>query len=247
VVLLSKNGHAGVHVRDSGLGIDPKFLPMIFDRFRQVDNSTTRRHGGLGLGLAIVKHIVQLHGGCVTADSAGMGMGATFSIVLPLAPAESAIDAPAATVASNPLAGTAIIVLDDDADASELLRRILSEHGAVVATATSAKEALQLVEKQPRLLLSDIGLPDMDGYQLIRSIRAHPNPTVRGIPAIAVTAFARQQDHDQALQAGFHAHVPKPVDESDLINAIVQVLRSRMGQTAPAPTPAPADRPALMP
>lgn len=235
VVLDKSSGQAVLDVRDSGMGIDPDFLTVIFDRFRQADSSTTRRYGGLGLGLAIVRHIVQLHGGSVAAQSPGIGQGATFSIRIPLASDDTAGEVAAASNESNRMAGTPIIVLDDDAEACELLRRILTEHGAQIVTAQSAEQALALVLEQPRLLLSDIGLPDMDGYQLIRNIRGHANAEIRNIPAIAVTAFARPLDVERALQAGFNAHVGKPVDEGELITAIDQVLRAAMGPTVPPP------------
>ena len=224
VKLAQDNGHTLLTVQDTGLGINPEFLPHIFDRFRQADGSTTRRFGGLGLGLAIVKHIVQLHGGTVAAHSLGLGHGATISLRIPQA-AEAADEMSNGFMEAGWLSGTRILVVDDDRDACELLGRVLSEFGAEVLTAQSVDEALAQFSAHPHLLLSDIGLPGRDGYQLIREVRDYGEGAIREMPSIAVTAFTRPEDRDRAIQAGYDAHVGKPVDMGELLTAVARVLR----------------------
>ncbi|HSC63543.1 MAG TPA: ATP-binding protein, partial [Caldimonas sp.] len=223
-------------VSDNGLGISREFLPHVFERFRQAESNEARTHGGLGLGLAIVRQLVELHGGKVEASSDGAGRGATFSVRLPLqAPAPSIATAPSgeptpAPVASaepleGNLSGTRILVVDDEADGREMLTRMLESWGAEVRAASSAEEAIQALSGEtPDLLISDIGMPRVDGYELMRRIRAMQSPERRELPAIALTAFARQEDAAKARLAGYGVHLPKPVDPSRLFTTIASVL-----------------------
>jgi PAS domain S-box-containing protein len=229
LLLQRADGHAEIVVSDTGQGIDPEFLPHVFDRLRQADSSTTRRHGGLGLGLAIVRHLVESHGGTVRAESRGEGKGATFTASLPiLTPAASA--SPRAPVVSGSaqradggaaLSGVRVLVVDDDPDALDLVSRVLKQSGADVRTAGSAAEALRAMSAyRPHVLLSDIAMPGEDGYDLIRQVRSAQGQTP---PAVALTAFARREDRLRALQAGFQSHVSKPVEPAELV-AVVATL-----------------------
>jgi signal transduction histidine kinase/AmiR/NasT family two-component response regulator len=232
-VLAREAERAGVHsveisVTDSGQGIDAKFLPFVFDRFRQADASTTRRHGGLGLGLSIVKSLVEVHQGSVEALSDGEGQGATFIVNLPLAeshtPATSSLEhAQAALVTheTSPLAGLRVLVVDDEADARTLARRVLEERGAEVVAVGSAAEALEAVDGTHELsvVVSDIGMPGHDGYELITRMRALPGSAGR-VPAIALTALARDEDRKRTLLAGYQVHISKPVDPAELVMVI---------------------------
>jgi CheY-like chemotaxis protein len=230
-----------VSVNDTGEGIDPSFLPHVFERFRQSDGSTTRRHGGLGLGLAITQHLVELHGGTICAASEGRGRGSTFSVSLPLqhqrssghaaepAPAEQEHAPTSVAPADFDLDGIKVLVVDDELDARELLRQILEEHGAAVLTAASTAEALAIAEATSLgLLISDLGMPTADGYDLIRKIRALPPECGGCVPAIALTAYARSEDRTQALIAGFQMHLAKPVESKELL-ATVASLAGRAG------------------
>ncbi|HLM75639.1 MAG TPA: PAS domain S-box protein [Polyangiaceae bacterium] len=228
-----------VSVADSGQGIKPEFLPHVFERFRQADASTTRRHGGLGLGLSIVKHLVELHGGSVRAESLGEGQGATFSIELPVMAADvREPESPreelrkegreAAPVLDLPsLAGITVLAVDDEPDARDLLLRVLEECGARVVVAASAAEGLEAVMRErPDMIVSDIGMPGEDGYEFIRKVRKL-NPEEGGrTPAAALTAFARAEDRTRALRAGFQTHVAKPVEPTEL-TAVVASLATR--------------------
>jgi PAS domain S-box-containing protein len=231
------NSHVEIAVADTGAGIDPDFLPHVFDRFRQADQRTTRQHGGLGLGLAIVRHLVELHGGTVRADSAGDGTGSTFTVSLPVAPvhrkegAEERVH-PAArnTLPSHDcperLDGLRLLVVDDEADARELLAAGLGQCGAQVTTASSAPEALEaLAGGNFAVLVSDIGMPGEDGYELIRKVRALPADSGGRTPAVAVTAYARTEDRLRAMRAGFEMHVSKPVELTELIVVIANLAR----------------------
>jgi signal transduction histidine kinase/CheY-like chemotaxis protein len=222
-----------VVVSDSGLGIAPEFLPHVFERFRQADSSATRSHGGLGLGLAIVKQIVELHGGTVDVASEGQGQGASFTLLLPLGQGSQSQREPASLPASalagrdgaiQPLAGLRLLVVDDEADARDWIGRVLADNGAQVCVLASAAEALQrLPEFHPDVLLSDIGMPGTDGYALIRQVRALPVALGGTTPAIALTAFARAEDRDRALDAGFQLHLGKPIDELELVAAVAGI------------------------
>ena len=221
-----------ISVSDSGQGIDAKFLPFVFDRFRQADASTTRRHSGLGLGLSIVKSLVEMHQGSVEALSDGEGRGATFVVTLPLA--DSHTDAaPTAPVQvkqetmiqdASSLAGLRVLIVDDEADARTLARRVLEERGAEVVAVGSAAEALAAVDDKRELsvVVSDIGMPEHDGYELITRMRALPGNAGR-IPAIALTALARDEDRKRTLLAGYQVHISKPVDPAELVTVIASL------------------------
>jgi signal transduction histidine kinase/CheY-like chemotaxis protein len=220
-----------ITVRDSGQGIGRDFLPYVFDRFRQADASASRRHGGLGLGLALVRQIVELHGGTVTADSAGINKGSTFEIRLPATTAAALNDSgkPRRSEAVT-LKDVAVLVVDDNDDGREMLVASLEDYGAriiAVESAPAAMEALGNEDFVPDVVISDVGMPEIDGYGLIRQIRASLAPRVSQIPAIAVTAYANPEDRIRALVAGFQAHVPKPVDAPTLAQTIRSLASKR--------------------
>jgi CheY-like chemotaxis protein/nitrogen-specific signal transduction histidine kinase len=228
------NSHIEITVADTGQGIKAEFLPYVFDRFRQGDATTTRKHGGLGLGLAIVKHLVELHGGKVRVKSPGEGQGATFSVEIPIVAArQEEKDREHPTAPGFQAAGACeqialdrrtVLVVDDEPDARELLRRLLAECKAEVLLADSAKAALEIVKnRRPDVLISDIGMPDQDGYELIRDIRRLPAEQGGKTPAIALTAFARSEDRMRALMAGYQAHIAKPVEPQELIVTVASV------------------------
>lgn len=238
VTLERVNSHLEICVVDNGQGISPDFLPHLFERFRQADASTTRRHGGLGLGLSIVKHLVELHGGMVRAKSAGEGKGATFCIELPLMVVHSR-EQPIARAHPRSAAhgdlqmdhpslkGVTVLAVDDEADARQLIKRVLEDCGARVLVAASSEEALELLEKdRPNMIISDIGMPGEDGYAFIGKVRSLSDEEGGNIPAAALTAFARSEDRTRALRAGFQTHVSKPVEPAELA-AVVASLTSR--------------------
>jgi signal transduction histidine kinase/ActR/RegA family two-component response regulator len=217
-------------VTDTGAGIHPDFLPHVFDRFRQAESSEARSYGGLGLGLAIVRQLVEMHGGSVEAHSPGQGCGATFIVRLPVGMASTnAVVSPSAGAADaraghGVLEGLRVLVVDDEQDGRDMLAILLRSHGASVQTADSADRALDLLEQdEADLLISDIGMPNTDGYQLVRSIRASARPW-QNIPAIALTAFARAEDALKARLAGFDAHLAKPVEPVRLVASIVALV-----------------------
>ncbi len=232
--------HAEVTVSDTGMGIAPEFLPRVFDRFRQADATSTRAYGGLGLGLAIVRQLVELHGGTVRVDSAGAGQGATFTVSLPLAAVRGAAKDPAGVspqtlivpeVDCKPqLDGLRVLVVDDEAETLELLQFILAGCGAHVQTAKSAAAALAAISAQTfDVLISDIGMPEEDGYALIAKVRALDKAQGGSIPAAALTAYASEEDRSRTLRSGFQLHVSKPISPNELI-AVVANLAERTKQ-----------------
>jgi len=222
--------HVVVRVADTGQGIAPEFLPYIFDRFRQADSTTTRAHGGLGLGLAIVHHLVTLHRGTVTAASAGPDQGATFTVRIPLAPLRmAAVTSSVATTAADrlpPLAGVRVLVVDDDADARDLVTAVLGQSGAEVMTASSTVEALDALGRvRPHVLVSDLSMPGDDGYALLQRVRALGLDREGRLPAVALTAFARAEDRARALAVGYAVHVSKPVEPNELVEVVARLAR----------------------
>jgi PAS domain S-box-containing protein len=229
--------HVELAVSDTGVGIPEEFLPYVFERFRQADAGATREHGGLGLGLAITRHLVEMHGGTIHVSSAGRGAGCTFRVKLPLMivhePQETegrvrprahrtggVIDVP-------PLDGVAVLAVDDDVDALLMVREILEAAGASVTTADSAGEALRLIEvAQPDVLLADVGMPRVSGFELIAQVRKSCNVRVRDVPAAALTAYARSEDRANALRSGFQLHLAKPIDPAELMEAIASLART---------------------
>jgi PAS domain S-box-containing protein len=230
--------HVDIVVSDTGVGIKPDFLPHLFERFRQADSAMTRQFGGLGLGLAIVRHLVELHGGSVEASSDGDGTGSTFRVHLPLmiVHPQAAVDerrkhardrtSSTDKIPVHKLDGVHVLAVDDDQDALTLLTEILELAGARVTTADSAVRALdQLAGLRPDILIADIGLPDLDGFEMVRRIRSRAEPLVRDTPAIALTAYARSQDRVRALESGFQMHIGKPADPAELVAAVSAFAR----------------------
>ena len=230
VYLRQSESSAVIVIRDTGIGIRPEFLQHVFEKFRQANSTTTRAHGGLGLGLAIVRHLVELHGGTVSAESEGQDQGSTFTVRLPLATARTPQD----SLLRNPnlqddpsdrsgraLNGVRVLLVEDEADTRTLLALLLEQEGAEVAQAATAEEAMaQVTAFNPHVLLSDIGLPLEDGYELIQKLRSSPLEAIRRIPAIALTAYATENDRELALAAGYHLHLVKPVEPSELIEVV---------------------------
>ncbi len=248
VVSVRREGaEVAIDVADSGAGIDADFLPFVFDRFRQADSSSSRRHGGLGLGLAIARQLVELQGGRITVASPGAGSGATFTLHLPIQSGEEldaagGADAPAAAASlsegavdagGGELAGLLVLVVEDERDSLELVQQVLSETGARIVSATSGPEALRAIAgDRPDILISDIGMPLMDGFELIRRVRGLRDRQAAGVPAIALTAFSRREDQQRALEAGFDEFMAKPLRPAALLQAVVGIARRR----APADT-----------
>jgi PAS domain S-box-containing protein len=235
VRVMQDETYAEIEVRDTGPGIAAEFLPHVFERFRQADGSTTRTHGGLGLGLAIVRHLVELHGGLISAENVSTGSGAIFTVKLPLPSSELNLESvPPATrvdenVAEIDLANVRILAVEDEPDALDLLMINLTAHGATVRGATSAAEALERLRSERfDLLISDIGMVDIDGYNLIRQVRKQEGETGEHIPAIALTAYARTQDRIRAIEAGYNSHIAKPVEMRELVT-VVKCLIGKIG------------------
>ena len=231
------NSHVEIAVSDTGIGISPQFLPFVFERFRQADAGTSREHGGLGLGLSIARQLVEMHGGTIDASSAGAGQGSTFHVRIPLMvlsemPDESSrlYPRPAPgrfhSIAGGELDGVKVLAVDDERDAQSLLAEALEAAGARVTVAASAEQALAALDLEvPDVLITDLGMPDVDGYHFIERVRNHPNPRVRSIPAAALTAYARSDDRMKALRAGFHIHLAKPIDPAELVTTIAVLAK----------------------
>ncbi|MEH2166914.1 MAG: ATP-binding protein [Nostoc sp.] len=225
VALSQVENHAQIQITDTGKGIRTEFLPYVFEHFRQEDGATTRKFGGLGLGLAIVRQIVEMHGGTVTVDSPGVGLGATFTVKIPLAP--QLTEAPIlnqSPIKESDLSGIHILVVDDETDSREFIAFVLEERGAIVTAVGSGTDALQAIAQSiPNTIVSDIGMPEMDGYMLMRQIRTLGLEQGGQIPAIALTAYAGELDRQQAIAAGFQCHVPKPIDPEVLVAIVVEM------------------------
>lgn len=229
-------GRLEMEIRDTGQGISSEFLPHVFDRFRQADGTTTRAHGGLGLGLAIVRHLVELHAGAITVQSDGEGMGAVFVVELPMLETEQDVAGysddpipkmPAAVEGkrSNSLKGLEVLVIDDDGDTREMIGALLSGCGAVVRACASAAEALGVLEHvNPAVIVSDIGMPDEDGYSFIRRLRKMFGENGCNSPAIALTAYASNEDRNRSLAAGFQVHISKPLEPDELVAAVANLV-----------------------
>ncbi|MFN2493425.1 MAG: ATP-binding protein, partial [Pyrinomonadaceae bacterium] len=239
IVLQRIDSHVEVTVSDTGLGIAPQFLPHVFDRFRQADSTTTRAFGGLGLGLAIVRQLVELHGGTVRVDSEGEGLGSTFTVSLPLMAVRSKVSLPGGTHQQDfnlaefecpaELNGLRVLVVDDEVDSCEMLEFILEGCGAQVKTTRSAAAALEaMAEDTFDVLISDIGMPNEDGYSLIAKVRALTKERGGEVPAAALTAYAGEEDRIRVLRSGFQIHVPKPIGPGELV-AVVANLAGRTG------------------
>ena len=232
VSLLQESSSVILSVRDTGQGIRREFLPYVFDRFRQADSTTTRQHGGLGLGLAIARHLIEIHGGTITAESEGAGKGATFVITLPSM--ESAANQEEFQTAANGrqtkatmlLSGVCVLVVDDDEDTLQLMATALSSRQAKVVAVTSAGEAIRAIEiNRPDVLISDIAMPGEDGYGLIERIRTMEQDYAAPIPAVAITAYAKEEDRERALSSGFQLYLAKPVELTELISVVAQAAR----------------------
>ncbi|BBD61577.1 two-component hybrid sensor and regulator [Nostoc sp. HK-01] len=225
------DGQAQIQVSDTGKGIRPEFLPFVFDYFRQADGTTTRKFGGLGLGLAIVRQVVEMHGGTVKADSPGEGLGATFTVRIPLLvinePVKRGENEFLSSESESPhLVGIKVLVVDDEPDIRDLITFILHDYGVDVTAVTSATAALnELSQSLPDILISDIGMPEVDGYMLIRQLRQRSPQQGGNVPAIALTAYAGEINQQQALTAGFQLHIPKPVDPDALVSAIASLVK----------------------
>ncbi len=223
------NSNALLQISDSGEGIDSKFLPYIFDRFRQADASRSRKHGGLGVGLTIAKYLVELHGGTIYAESEGIGKGSTFNITLPI-PAVSVRPASGRKHAEHrksELKGARILLIEDEEDTREMIAQALKQRGAKPVQASSARKAFDLLKQEPYdLVISDIGMPDIDGYAFIRKLRSMKS-RVSKVPAIALTAYAGEQDRKLTLEAGFNTHIPKPIALTELVRVIGKLVGER--------------------
>jgi hypothetical protein len=232
VALERVNSHVEIVVHDSGVGIAPGFLPFVFERFRQEDSSTTRRHGGLGLGLSIVKSLAELHGGSVKAASQGEGHGSTFTVALPIVQTqaddggmESRLRVARDLDTLPRLNDVSVLVVDDEADSLLFFGRLLEECGAHVLLAVDAEQAMDMLRNESvDILISDIGMAGADGYQLIRELRSMQDERIATIPAVAVTAYARADDRRRLLLAGYQMHISKPVEPQELVAGIASLI-----------------------
>jgi signal transduction histidine kinase/ActR/RegA family two-component response regulator len=231
VIVERVNSHVEITVHDSGVGISEDFLPHLFERFRQADSSTTRKFGGLGLGLSIVKQLIELHGGSVKAESAGEGRGSTFIVSLPLRAVRPSSPSPrehpstevhsSARLPAISLQGLKVLVIDDEADARELVQSVLADAGAETFVAASAQEGFRVLQVvRPDVIISDIGMPERDGYQFIKDVRGLHASQGGRTPAVALTAFARSEDRTRAMLAGYQVHISKPIEPEELVATI---------------------------
>jgi CheY-like chemotaxis protein len=241
VSLLRVNSHVEVVVTDTGVGISAEFLPFVFERFRQADGGFARERAGLGLGLSIAKDLVELHGGTIEAASAGEGLGSTFRVRLPIMVVASPRAEPrvhpradrAVSLTVPNLAGIRVLAVDDEEDGRRLVREVLETAGATVQTAASAEEALDCLARDvPDALVADIGMPRMDGLELITTLRTSGDPALQHLPAAALTAYARSEDRARALQSGFQVHLAKPIDPAELMAAVASLVRRFASETA---------------
>jgi CheY-like chemotaxis protein len=235
IKLKCAGGTVRLSVADTGDGISAEFLPYVFDRFRQAEASISRKQGGLGLGLAVVRHLVELHGGSIRAESGGLGHGSLFSVDLPLAeerrdPARAEerrreVERRRSRRGSVRLDGVHELLVEDDEDSRKLLGTMLKRYGARVTPTKSAAEALKaFVADPPDVLISDIGMPDEDGYEFIRKLRALPPEEGGQTPAIALTGYASRKDRERALEAGYQQHIAKPIEQADMVAAIAALV-----------------------
>ena len=242
VRVVSVDDRVRLTVSDSGKGIAPEFLPHIFERFRQADSSSTRAQAGLGLGLAIVRHIVELHEGRVRAESPGVGQGATFTVDIPLATpaadrgAAAGDETETAGLALGALAGIRVLIVEDDADSRDLLATILAQEGAEVTAVETVREALGATRHAgPDVIVCDLAMPGDDGFAFIAAIRSRSSEHGRAIPALALSAYARPEDRERALAAGFQLDLSKPVEPRALLEAVIRLARPGQGQAAGPP------------
>jgi CheY-like chemotaxis protein/two-component sensor histidine kinase len=237
IILRRAGSSAELQVRDTGQGISPDFLPHVFERFQQAEVGTSRKHGGLGLGLSIVRHLVELHGGTIEAFSEGEGLGALFTVRLPISPLRKEpvpALAPVAPLKESDcppgVEGIRVLVVDDEPDVREVVATMLERCGVRVSLAASVPEAMDVLRRErPDVLISDIGMPEEDGYALIRKVRALPVESGGRVPALAMTAYARMEDRTRALLAGYQMHLPKPIEPTELL-VVVATLAGRLGR-----------------
>jgi CheY-like chemotaxis protein len=233
VTLKFEGDFAVLSVADSGQGIDPDFLPRLFDRFTQADSSAARKHGGMGIGLSLVKQFTELHGGSTQVISEGMGKGSVFTVSLPIMQkGRKSLASAKLAEAPPPITGLSILVVDDDQGIRDLLDRILTEGGAKVTTVSSAPEALKQLEQElPSVIISDIGMPGVDGYEFMKEVRK------RGIvvPSVALTAFAQDEDRDKAHQSGFQEYLPKPVQLNTVIDVVAELASRAIANATQSP------------
>jgi CheY-like chemotaxis protein len=234
------DGLVRLKVSDTGEGISSDFLPYVFDRFRQAEGSISRRQGGLGLGLAVVRHLVELHGGNVSAESSGLGTGSIFKVDLPMAeerrdPARAEerrreVERRKSALGEKVrLDGVHVLLVEDDDDSRKLLGTMLKQHGAEISSAASAKDAFTLFsEKVPDVVVSDIGMPDEDGYELLEKIRALPAEAGGLTPAIALTGYATRKDRERSLSSGYQLHIAKPIEQGELVSAIAGLVKRKV-------------------
>jgi CheY-like chemotaxis protein len=230
VKVTQANKAVEISVTDTGQGISREFMPYVFDRFSQADSTTTRHHGGLGLGLAIARHLVEIHGGTIRAASRGKGQGATFTITLPLVNSKVTSIEPVTdktlAYASQMLSGVNVLLVDDDSDTLRLMATALTRRQANVTAVSSAGEAIQAIRQQrPDVLVSDIAMPGEDGYGLLEKVRSLDSAEMQSIPAVAITAYAKDEDRERALSSGFQIYLAKPIELRELVSVVARAAR----------------------